>query len=152
MGNPPLKPRTRRGRRNLAGTLRTGLHTVTIELRKPSRYVPVMIAIGVGAFMAFGWPLVAQSEGPHIVLDEESLAQLVAVHRGSAERSELDTFNQVRALVRFEALPPKEPGSTQGSLVVLRPGRVVCDAPAWSWVVLSWPAIQPQHAAATSVW
>ena len=127
MGEVPLKPRTRRGRRNLAGSLRGGLHTVTIEMRKPSRYVPLMIAVGIGAFVSFGWPLVAKTQDPHLHLDTATLGQLVAVHRGSADRSGLDEFTRVKALVRFEALPASDEGRPQGSLVVLREVRVVSD-------------------------
>jgi len=125
MGEIPSKPRTRQGQRNLAGSLRTGLHTVTIQMRRPSRYVPLMIAMGIGAFASFGWPLVHRdADDPHVRLDDVSLGQLVEVHRGNADRSDLDPFTQVKALIHFEALPADAEGEVQGSFVVLRESRV----------------------------
>ena len=106
-------------------SLRTGLHTVTIQMRKPSRFVPLMIAVGIGAFGAFGWPVIAWTQGPHVDLNDASLSQLVAVHRGSASQESLENFTDVKALVLFEALPTRDSKSTQGSFVVLRASRVV---------------------------
>ena len=124
MGEIPSKPRTRKGRRNLAGSLSTGLHTVTIQLRKPSRYVPLMIAVGIGAFLSFGWPLIARTQGPHVRLNDAALSKLVAVHRGSADRASLDDFTEVTALILFDALPTTDQSKTQASFVVLRESRV----------------------------
>lgn len=121
----PPKAKTRSRRRNLAGSIRTGIHTVTIQMRKPSRYVPLMVAMGIGAFVSFGYPLVSQSEDPHVQLDDAALGQLVAVHRGLADRSKLVDFTRVKALLHFETLPAARDTGVQGSLVVLRESRVV---------------------------
>lgn len=123
MSEIPSRPRTRRGRRHLAGSIRTGIHTVTIEMRKPSRYVPLMLVVGLGAFAAFGWPLVRGAQVPVVHLDETHLGQLVAVHRGSADRTVLDGFKAVKALMHFEAVPADDTG-VQGSFVVLRAERI----------------------------
>ena len=121
----PPRAKTRSRRRNLAGSIRTGIHTVTIQMRKPSRYVPLMVAMGIGAFMSFGYPLVSRSEAPHVELDDTALGQLVAVHRGHADRSKLVDFTRVKALLHFEALPAARDTGVQGSLVVLRESRLV---------------------------
>ena len=97
-------------------------------MRKPSRYVPLMVVVGVGAFMSFGWPLVAGKPDPRVHLDAASLAKLVAVHRGSADQSELNEFTKVKALIHFEALPATDESGAQGSFAVLREARVTPDA------------------------
>ena len=123
MGEIPDRPKTRRGRR-VVGTLRTGLHTVTVQMRRPSRYVPLMVAVGLGAFASFGWPIIAWTQGPHVSLDDQMLSRLVEVHRGSADTESLEAFTGVKALVLFEALPAPDKGSRQGSFAVLRASRV----------------------------
>ncbi|MGB0591608.1 MAG: hypothetical protein ACPGU1_18185 [Myxococcota bacterium] len=124
MGDIPDRPRKRQGGRRVVGSLKTGLHSVTVQMRRPSRYVPVMIAIGVGAFAAFGWPVIAWTQGPHVTLNDQALEQLVAVHRGSAPQESLADFTHVKALVLFDALPADGTTKTQGSFVVLRGSRV----------------------------
>ena len=127
MGEIPETPRTRQRGRRVVGTLKTGLHSVTVQMRRPSRYVPLMIAFGVGAFAAFGWPVIAWTQGPHIVLNDEAMSQLVAVHRGSATQESLENFTTVKALVLFEALPTDGTSKAQGSFVVLRASRVIVE-------------------------
>jgi len=83
-----------------------------------------MIAVGIGAFAAFGWPVIAWTQGPHMTLNDEALEQFVAVHRGSASEESLGDFKAVKALVLFDALPANNTTSTQGSFVVLRGSRV----------------------------
>lgn len=124
MGEIPTRPRTRSGKRRVVGTIKTGLHTVTVQMRRPSRYVPLMVAIGLGAFASFGWPLIAWTQGPHVVLDETILEKLVEVHRGSATQDDLEALTGVKALILFEALPSQDDAGPQGSLAMLRASRV----------------------------
>ena len=84
-----------------------------------------MVTIGLGAFFAFGWPVIAWTQGPHIDLNDTSLQRLVDAHRGDTSNEPLSPFKEVRALVLFEALPATDKGPAQGSFVVLRESRVV---------------------------
>jgi hypothetical protein len=88
-----------------------------------------MIAFGLGAFAAFGWPVIAWTQGPHIALSNAALERLVDVHRGSATQESLEDFTSVKALVLFEALPADGTSSAQGSFVVLRASRVASKGP-----------------------
>ena len=88
-----------------------------------------MIALGLGAFATFGWPLFAWTQGPQVTLNERILEALVDVHRGAAPPATLNELKDVKALVAFEALPKESPRAPQGSLAVLRASRVSLSRP-----------------------
>ncbi len=134
MGHPfPDKPRPRGGGRRLVGTIRTGLHTVTREMRRPSRYVPLMIVVGIGAFVSFGWPLVdRQASGTSsaaTAVDEILLRQLVAVHRGATSRASLGALDPNTNILRFDTIPGPRQGDAPASFIVLRKALLTVEEP-----------------------